>query len=119
MISLSPTLPRHGADGEVSLAQPTSAIQTTRANSNSVATLATPFGDLDAEALRNKVNELISASRRNPWGKEDLELWRLGARIPRCRHFRLDPRGGAGQDPIRPHFGVTKRRSPKNLGHRP
>jgi len=44
----------------------TDALQTTSANSNTVSTLDSPFGDPDDEALRNKVNELILALRRNP-----------------------------------------------------
>lgn len=55
-----------GSQGEVSLMQLNDAIQTTSANSNSVATLDAPFGDPDTEAPRNKVNELIQMLRRNP-----------------------------------------------------
>jgi hypothetical protein len=40
------------------------AIQGTSNNSNAVPTLDTPFADPDAEALRVRLNELISALRR-------------------------------------------------------
>ena len=53
-----------GAPGEISSAQLNDAIQTTSANSNIVGTLDAPFGDPDAEALRNKLNELITTLRR-------------------------------------------------------
>lgn len=53
-----------GPPGEISSAQLNDAIQTTSANSNIVGTLDAPFGDPDAEALRNKLNELITTLRR-------------------------------------------------------
>lgn len=40
------------------------AIAGTSSNSNGVGTLDTGFGDPDAEALRQKLNELIDALRR-------------------------------------------------------
>ena len=40
------------------------AVAGTSANSNAVGTLDTPFADPDAEALRNKMNELLAALRR-------------------------------------------------------
>jgi len=40
------------------------AIAGTSANTNPVATLDTPFADPDAEALRQKLNELIQTARR-------------------------------------------------------
>lgn len=53
-----------GPPGEVSFTDLNAAIDTTSTNSNSVATLDTPYVDPDVEELRNKVNELISALRR-------------------------------------------------------
>lgn len=53
-----------GSQGEVSAQQLTDAIQTTSANTNTVGPLSTAFADPDAEALRQKVNELILALRR-------------------------------------------------------
>jgi hypothetical protein len=53
-----------GPPGEITSAQLNDAILTTSANSNIVGTLDAPFADPDAEALRNKVNELISTLRR-------------------------------------------------------
>ena len=65
-----------GAQGEVSLAQLNTAITdalaaaaaaaaaNSSANSNGVATLNGPFADPDSEALRVKVNELLTALRR-------------------------------------------------------
>ena len=55
-----------GPPGEVSSLDLYDAIQGTSANSNGVLTLDTPFGDPDTEAVREKVNELINALRRNP-----------------------------------------------------
>ena len=53
-----------GADGEVTDAALAAAIAGTSNNSNAVATLDTPFADPDAEAMRQKLNELILAQRR-------------------------------------------------------
>ena len=53
-----------GPPGDVSMAQLSSAIDTTSSNSNAVAELSSSFSDPDAEALRTKVNELILALRR-------------------------------------------------------
>lgn len=57
-----------GAPGEVTTAQMTGAIDTavagTSSNSNAVATLDTPFADPDAEALRQRFNDLVLALRR-------------------------------------------------------
>ena len=53
-----------GPPGDVSLAQLSSAIDTTSSNSNAVAELSSSFSDPDAEALRTKLNELILALRR-------------------------------------------------------
>ena len=53
-----------GAPGEVSQAQLDSAISGTSNNTNSVGTLDSGFADADMEALRQKMNELISALRR-------------------------------------------------------
>ena len=44
--------------------QLSSAISGTSNNTNAVATLDTPFGDPDAEALRQKLNEFLLAARR-------------------------------------------------------
>ncbi len=44
--------------------QLTTAINGTSSNSNAVATLATPFADPDAEAMRQKLNEFLLAARR-------------------------------------------------------
>jgi len=41
-----------------------SAISGTSSNTNAVTTLDTPFADPDAEALRQRLNELILAARR-------------------------------------------------------
>ena len=53
-----------GPPGEVTNAQLNSAIPGTSSNTNGVATLDTPFGDPDAESLRQKLNELILNGRR-------------------------------------------------------
>jgi hypothetical protein len=57
-----------GADGEVTNAAMSAAIDGaiagTSANTNAVETLDTPFADSDMEALRQKLNELITAARR-------------------------------------------------------
>ena len=53
-----------GPPGEVTTAALATAIAGTSGNSNAVATLDTPFADPDAEALRQKVNELLLAMRR-------------------------------------------------------
>jgi hypothetical protein len=53
-----------GPPGEVSLADFTVAIANTSSNSNSVAGLAGPYADPDAETLRQKLNELIVALRK-------------------------------------------------------
>ena len=53
-----------GPPGEVTTAALTTAIAGTSANSNGVGTLDTPFADPDAEALRQKLNELLLAMRR-------------------------------------------------------
>lgn len=53
-----------GPPGEVNLAQLTSAINGTSANTNAVSTLDSSFADPDMEALRLKVNELILNGRR-------------------------------------------------------
>lgn len=53
-----------GAPGEVSLSDFTAAIANTSSNSNSVAGLAGPYADPDAETLRQKLNELIVALRK-------------------------------------------------------
>jgi len=59
-----------------------------------------------AVPLWNKVNEMISALRRNPWGEGGWRLARREADSPHRRHFRLDPRVVGLQDSIHPHFGV-------------
>ena len=62
-------IPR-GADGtpapppEVTLPMLDAAIASSSANTNAVGTLDTPFADPDAEALRQKLNELLLAARR-------------------------------------------------------
>ena len=58
-----------GAPGEVSTAALAAALATTSANTNGVATLDTPFTNdpptlADIEAVRAKINELITAMRR-------------------------------------------------------
>lgn len=53
-----------GPPGEVTGAQLNSAISGTSNNTNSVATLDTPFADADMEALRAKMNEMILTARR-------------------------------------------------------
>jgi hypothetical protein len=57
-----------GAPGEVSNADLQNAMTNvangSSASTNGVATLDTPFADADAEALRQKVNELLLAARR-------------------------------------------------------
>lgn len=53
-----------GASGEVTSAQLATAISSTSANSNGVATLDTPFADPDAETMRLRFNELVLALRR-------------------------------------------------------
>ena len=53
-----------GPPGEVTQNDLALAIQGTSSNSNAVPTLDTPFADPDAEALRVRLNELISALRR-------------------------------------------------------
>ena len=53
-----------GPPGEVTAAALATAIAGTSANSNAVGTLDTPFADPDAEALRQKLNELLLAMRR-------------------------------------------------------
>jgi hypothetical protein len=53
-----------GAPGEVSMAEFNTAIANTSSNSNSVAGLAGPYADPDAETLRQKLNELIVALRK-------------------------------------------------------
>jgi len=53
-----------GPPGEVTLAQLDGAIAATSSNTNAVATLDGPFSDPDAEALRQRLNELILAARR-------------------------------------------------------
>lgn len=54
----------HGAPGEVTNAALAAAIAGTSNNTNGVATLDTPFADPDAEALRQKFNEMLLAQRR-------------------------------------------------------
>jgi hypothetical protein len=54
-----------GPPGEVTTAQLDGAIAGTSANTNGVGTLDTPFADPDAEALRQKLNELLLAARRS------------------------------------------------------
>jgi hypothetical protein len=53
-----------GPPGEVTNADLSNAISGTSNNTNGVATLDTPFADPDAEALRQKLNELLLAARR-------------------------------------------------------
>ncbi|MBK8093998.1 MAG: hypothetical protein IPK32_19010 [Verrucomicrobiaceae bacterium] len=53
-----------GSSGEVSLAQLDAAITGTSANTNAVETLDSVFADPNAEALRQKINELILNGRR-------------------------------------------------------
>ncbi len=53
-----------GSPGDVSQAQLDNAISGTSNNTNSVGTLDSGFADADMEALRQKMNELISALRR-------------------------------------------------------
>lgn len=57
-----------GADGEVTNAAMTAAIDTaiggTSNNTNAVATLDAPFADPDMETIRQKMNEMILAARR-------------------------------------------------------
>ncbi len=53
-----------GPPGEVTLQQLNDAIATTSTNSNTVATLDTPYADPDAEELRLKLNELLTTLRR-------------------------------------------------------
>ena len=53
-----------GPPGEVTQNDLALAIQGTSSNSNAVPTLDTPFADPYAEALRVRLNELISALRR-------------------------------------------------------
>jgi hypothetical protein len=54
----------NGAPGEVSNAALDAAIGATSSNSNGVGTLDTPFADPDAEALRGKLNGLLTSQRR-------------------------------------------------------
>ena len=53
-----------GPPGDVNSAQLTQAINGTSSNSNGLTTLDNPFADPDAEALRQKFNELLMALRR-------------------------------------------------------
>lgn len=53
-----------GTPGEVTTAALDTAIAGTSANTNAVTTLDTAFADPDAEALRQKVNELVLNGRR-------------------------------------------------------
>jgi hypothetical protein len=53
-----------GAPGEVTTADLNTALGTTSANSNGVATLDTPLADPDMETLRQKINALLAALRR-------------------------------------------------------
>ncbi len=53
-----------GPPGEVTLQQLDDAIATTSTNSNTVATLDTPYADPDTEELRLKLNELLTTLRR-------------------------------------------------------
>jgi hypothetical protein len=57
-----------GADGEVTNAAIVTAIDAaiagTSNNTNAVATLDTPFGDPEMEAIREKLNEMILTARR-------------------------------------------------------
>ena len=53
-----------GVPGEVSAADLSFAFGNTSANSNSVQSLDTPYADPEKEAMRQKINELISALRR-------------------------------------------------------
>jgi hypothetical protein len=50
-----------GATGEVTLEDLTAAITGTSSNSNCLSQVAGPFADVDLEALRLKLNELILA----------------------------------------------------------
>ncbi len=54
----------NGTNGEVSNAQLATAINSTSANSNAVATLDTAFADPDADSMRVRFNELVLALRR-------------------------------------------------------
>jgi hypothetical protein len=69
LVRFSFGIPR-GADGtpapppEVTLPMLDAAIAGSSANTNVVGTLDTPFADPDAEALRQKLNELLLAARR-------------------------------------------------------
>src|ERR1051325_1266683 len=53
-----------GQPGEVSNQQLSDAIAGTSANTNSVGTLDSLFGDPDMETMRQKINELINTARR-------------------------------------------------------
>lgn len=53
-----------GPPGEVTNSDLTSAIASTSANTNAVATLDTPMADPDSEALRQAFNALVLAARR-------------------------------------------------------
>jgi hypothetical protein len=53
-----------GPPGEVTIVQLNDAIGGTSNNTNSVATLDSPFADADMETLRVKMNEMILAARR-------------------------------------------------------
>lgn len=53
-----------GDPGELTQAALDTAIAGTSANTNSIATLDTPFADPDAESLRQKLNEVILNGRR-------------------------------------------------------
>src|SRR5947209_3789167 len=53
-----------GPPGEVTNQQLSDAVADTSNNTNSVATLDSPFADPDSETLRQKVNEMILNGRR-------------------------------------------------------
>ena len=53
-----------GPPGEITQAQLDAAISGTSKNSNTVATLDTPFADPDAESVRLRFNELVLTLRR-------------------------------------------------------
>jgi hypothetical protein len=53
-----------GAPGEVTETELAMALATTSTNSNAIPQLPGPFADPDAEALRQRLNDLIAALRR-------------------------------------------------------
>ncbi len=55
-----------GPVGEVSAQQLSDALQTTSSNCNSVTPMESSFVDPDMDSLREKLNELINALRRDP-----------------------------------------------------